>query len=183
MEKFNVPVILGTAREGRQSEKVAKFIFNEVSTNVLIEPIFIDVRDYIFGHTRPAWVEDSETIKWKKIAKEADGYIIIIPEYNHGYPGELKLLLDSAFKEYSNKPAVIAGVSKGGFGGARVVDHIKPVLIEMGMIPLGKALYFSRVEEAFSDDGTPTDNKLKEFLTATMDVFVKYMRATREIRK
>ena len=83
----------------------------------------------------------------------ADGLIIVVPEYNHGYPGELKLLLDSLFEEYEKKPVLLCGVSAGGWGGTRVVDHIKQVLIELKMVPTRSALYYPGVKKLFNEEG------------------------------
>jgi len=160
---LTVPVILGTAREGRKSEEVAEFVVDYLRQSVEnTSPELIDVRDYTFGQTYEAWNDHPDVPginDWKEIADNADGYIIVTPEYNHGYPGELKILLDAAFAEYFDKPVGLVGVSAGGFGGARVVELIKPTLIELGMTVMGNATYVSHVGDAFADDGSVAEDK------------------------
>lgn len=58
----------------------------------------------------------------------ADGLVIVSPEYNHGYPGEMKLMLDQLYKEYNRKPVGICGVSSGALGGARMVEQLRLIL-------------------------------------------------------
>ena len=56
----------------------------------------------------------------------ADAIVIVVPEYNHSFPGLLKHVLDSCLKEYIHKAVGVVGVSAGPFGGARVIQHLLP---------------------------------------------------------
>jgi hypothetical protein len=66
----------------------------------------------------------------------ADALVIVAPEYNHGYPGLLKHVLDTNLKEYIHKAAGIVGVSAGIFGGARAIQNLIPVLRELGLVTI-----------------------------------------------
>jgi len=172
---LNIPIILGTARENRSSEPVAEFVVDYLkqSTDVSVE--LVDVRDYLFGQTYEAWNEHDDVPKiadWKEIAEDADGFIIVTPEYNHGYPGELKILLDAAFEEYFDKPVGLVGVSAGGFGGTRVVEHIKPVLNELGMTVAGNAAYISNIGDKL-DDANKITSDAREGLENQIDEVVQ----------
>lgn len=187
--ELSIPIILATAREGRNSEPVAKLVHDYLDVaNEEIQPELVDVRDYLLGQTYESWNDHPEVpkvAKWREIAEQADGFIIVTPEYNHGYPGELKILLDCALEEYADKPVGLVGVSAGGFGGARVVDLIKPVLIEMGMKVMGNATYASHVGEAFSD-GTP-DQDAKEQIESQLDdmatELTRYAQSLKQMRE
>lgn len=160
-----IPVILGTAREGRASEAAAKFVLNEL-TAAGHETQLIDLRDYRFGETIPEWLPNKEKVAqtegWRAIAARAQAFMIVSPEYNHGYPGELKMLLDSAYSEYAKKPVAICGVSSGGLGGARMVEQLRLVAIELVMFPTRGAVYFSNIGKLFNPDGTITDDTFKK---------------------
>lgn len=182
---LSIPLILGTAREGRRSEHVAQYLLERLSDRDDIDIELIDVRHHLHGFTHPAWIEYEETNAWKETALAADGYIIVTPEYNHGYPGELKIFLDGAFEEYFDKPVALAGVSSGRLGGARVVEHIKPVLIELGMTPMGKALYFGNAGDVFDDSGEMTDESRElydELVDEWANTLLAYARALKEVR-
>ncbi len=187
MNSLSIPVVLGTAREGRNSEAAARFLHEYIDENFEnIETQLVDVRDHLFESTKPAWEDHEQTKEWKRIADSSDGFIIVTPEYNHGPPGELKLLLDAAFNEYFDKPVALAGVSAGGFGGARVVELLKPTLIELGMVPMGRALYFSRVSELFDEEGVMVDDKRADYeeqIDGMVEPLVNYAKSLRGMRE
>ena len=157
MSKLFIPVLLGTAREGRESEKAARFVFAELEKEAEVKTELIDVREIVMSETIPSWVDSPVTAKWKEIMKAADALVIVTPEYNRGYPGELKLLLDSALKEYKKKPVAVCGVSDGLYGGARVVELMKPSLTHMGLVPISRVVLVNNVDTLFDETG-----KIKE---------------------
>ncbi len=179
MDNFFVPVILGTARKDRESEKAAHFILEEVKS-FGFKTELVDIKDHNWGRTIPPWEESDETSRWRDIAKRANGFIIVTPEYNHGYPGELKMLLDGAYKEYAKKPISVCGVSGGGLGGARVVDHLKQVLIEFQMVPTRNAVYFSKISELFDEKGEAKEDFLKENTKTMLEELKWYVESLSE---
>src|SRR5256885_10478128 len=92
-----IPVILGTTRKGRASDSVAKFVYEEFSKRAGVETELIDIRDIKLPTD-----DAGEAIKDSKFSAQmsrADGLVIVTPEYNHGYPGMLKHVLDTNLKE------------------------------------------------------------------------------------
>jgi NAD(P)H-dependent FMN reductase len=87
----------------------------------------------------------------------ADALLLVVPEYNHGYPGLLKHLLDTNLKEYIHKAVGICGVSAGGFGGARVIQNLLPVLRELGLVSIFWDGNFSNVQSLFDQEGRIVD--------------------------
>jgi len=171
-----IPVILGTAREGRRSEVPARFLVSLLSGEQGVTTEFVDIRDHLRSATLPPWdkggANEISTL-WKDIATRADGFAFVVPEYNRGYPGEFKMFLDSLFDEYRHKPALTMSVSSGPWGGTRVAEQLRPVFVEMGFIPTRGALLVPNVAEAFGLDGEPKEREvllkrfekpLKEFL-------------------
>ncbi len=165
-----IPVVQGSARKERESIAAARFT-KEQAEQYGFESELVDPRDHLtVSRTIASWQDDEEKSKeWKDIAERADGFLLVVPEYNHGYPGELKLLLDQQYKAYFNKPVGICGVSAGGMGGARVVEHLKPVLVEYHMVPVRNAMYFSGIGDAFDEDGNPTDKQMAEYLQSVFE--------------
>ena len=161
-----VPVILGTARQGRQSEHVAHFVLEEVKKRADLETELIDIR------TLPLKLDDAgEGMKdpdFSATIDRADGLILVVPEYNHGYPGLLKHALDMNLKEYIHKAVGICGVSAGPYGGARVIENLLPVLRELGLVTTFTDVNFGSVRKIFDEDGRLLDQnyvrRLDEFL-------------------
>jgi NAD(P)H-dependent FMN reductase len=161
---LTLPVVLGTMREGNMSQRAAKFMQVELTKRGIDAPLFEagSIRQMVSQEQRKptAWVE---------LLKRADGLVIVSPEYNHGYPGSLKELLDSAYEEYFHKPVGLCGVSSGIIGGARMVEALKQVLIEFRMVPIKEAMYFPKAQDLLNEDGTSNDPQL----AGRVDPFLK----------
>src|SRR3989338_3025803 len=114
MAKMFIPVILGTAREGRQSEKVAALVFKEAGR--VFDTELVDVRDFRISATDNTQ-KSALAKKLSEKAERADGFIIVSPEYNFSYPGELKMMLDMLYQQYEKKQVGFCVVSAGNFGG------------------------------------------------------------------
>ena len=89
--------------------------------------------------------------------RRADALVLVVPEYNHGYPGLLKHVLDTNLKEYIHKAVGICGVSTGGFGGTRVIENLLPVMRELGLVTIFWDGNFSEVQNIFDADGRLLD--------------------------
>lgn len=150
-------MILGTARQGRESERAAKFVFEQTKKRAGVKSEFIDVR------TLPMKLDDAgEQMKDPKFSatiERCDGLIIVTPEYNHSFPGLLKHALDMNLKEYIHKAVGICGVSAGPFGGARVIENLAPVLRELGLVIIFEDVNFGTVQELFDEQGKLLDQK------------------------
>jgi NAD(P)H-dependent FMN reductase len=155
-----IPVILGTSRKGRASENVARFVFAEVQKRQGVETELIDIRDLKFA------IDDAgEALKDQTFSEQmmrADGLVLVTPEYNHGYPGLLKHVLDTNLKEYVHKAVGICGVSAGGFGGTRVIQGLLPVLRELGLTTIFWDGNFSGAQGLFDDAGDIKDRATHE---------------------
>ena len=151
----NILIILGTAREGRYSDKVAGFVSSVLKAEQIVNEI-IDVRDYRLA----ASDNSEESLQAKKLAEKvvkADALIIVMPEYNHGYPGELKMMFDLLYGQYNGKVIGLCGVSKGPLGGARGLQALKLTLASVGAVPVIENVYFSNVQQLFDEKGVIKD--------------------------
>jgi NAD(P)H-dependent FMN reductase len=162
-----IPVILGTVRRGRMSEFAARLIFSEISKRPNVETELIDIRSV------PLPTDDAgEAIKdagFSSKMNRADALAIVSPEYNHGYCGLLKHVLDSCLKEYIHKAVGIVGVSAGPFGGARTIENLLPVMRELGLVTIFWDVNFFIVQNAFDSTGNLRD----EAYLRRIDKFLK----------
>lgn len=146
-----IPVILGTTRRGRQSAAAAALLVRQLEARTGVTTELIDLCDLSIP------VDDAgESIKDARYADrvaKADGLVLVVPEYNHGYPGLLKHVLDSCLKEYIHKAVGIAGVSAGPFGGTRAIQDLLPVMRELGLVTIFWDVNFSTVHEVFDGRG------------------------------
>jgi NAD(P)H-dependent FMN reductase len=162
-----IPVILGTVRAGRMSEHAAQMMTGEIGKRGGVATELIDIA------TVPLPTNDAgEAIKNAEFASKmerADALVIVSPEYNHGYPGLLKHVLDSCLKEYIHKAVGIVGVSAGPFGGTRVIQNLLPVMRELGLVTIFWDVNFSNIQSTFSQEGALLD----ESYVRRVDKFLK----------
>ena len=161
-----IPVILGTTRKGRASENVARFVCGEVSKREGVATELIDIRDLNLVTDDAG--EATKDPRFSEVIARADGLVLVVPEYNHGYPGLLKHVLDSNRQEYIHKAVGVCGVSAGGFGGVRVIENLLPVLRELGLVTIFWDGNFSSAHKLFDADG----NLLEQSYVKRIDKFL-----------
>ncbi len=161
-----IPVILGTARQGRRSENAAKFVLAQLQKRAGVETELVDIRQI------PMRLDDEgeqmKDPKFSATVQRSDGLILVVPEYNHGYPGLLKHALDTNLEEYIHKAVGICGVSAGPFGGSRVIEQLLPVLRELGLVTIFTDVNFGMIHKIFDEQGTLLD----EAFTGRVDKFL-----------
>ncbi len=177
-----LPVILGTSRQGRLSEHAARFVFEEVSKRSDMTTELIDIRNLRLS------IDDAgEAIKdaqFSTTVGRADGLILVVPEYNHSFPGLLKHVLDTNLKEYIHKAVGVCGVSAGPFGGARMIQSLLPVLRELGLVTIFWDVYFGSAGKLFDPTtGNITDPAYSGRLKKFVDELVWMARALRFARE
>jgi NAD(P)H-dependent FMN reductase len=162
-----IPVILGTTRQGRASENVARFVLEEVAKREGVETLLVDIREIPLSTLDAG--EAIKDAKFSETVARADALVIVTPEYNHGYPGLLKHVLDTNLKEYIHKAVGVCGVSAGGFGGTRVIENLLPVLRELGLVTIFWDGNFSSARKLFDANGKLLD----QAYVKRMDQFLK----------
>jgi NAD(P)H-dependent FMN reductase len=151
-----IPVILGTTRQGRMSVHAAELLGRELAKRPRLETELIDIAELPLT-TRDAG-ESTKDAGFSARMNKADALVIVSPEYNHGYSGLLKHVLDSCLKEYVHKAVGIVGVSAGPFGGTRTIQNLLPVMRELGLVTIFWDINFARVQDVFSADGKLLDD-------------------------
>jgi NAD(P)H-dependent FMN reductase len=178
----SIPVLLGTSRVGRRSDRVARLVQRELAHHSEIDTELIDLADldlpamrFRLGETDtppPGLAEFSARLTG------ADGLLIVAPEYKNGYPGSLKNAFDYlAPGILRRKPIGIVTVSSGGFGGLNCLTQLRLVCLAMGGVPIPVSLPVSRVEEAFGEQGELRDPKLADRVGPFLDELIWYTTA------
>jgi NAD(P)H-dependent FMN reductase len=147
IKKVKIQVIIGSTRKGRYGEKPAHWIFGELNQLEGVEAELVDLRDYPLPFydepVSPARLNGQysspEIMKWSKKVMEADAFIIVAPEYNHGYTAVLKNAFDHLYPEWNHKP--VGFLSYVSVGGARVIEQLRLVAIELQMLPIKNSIH------------------------------------------
>jgi len=157
-----VQVILGSTRQNRSGEKVARWITDLADARPDLDAELVDLRDYplpFFDSPFPpkrALPDDPQVQAWAAKVADADGFIMVTPEYNYGYSAVLKNALDTLYYEWNDKPVGIVGYGAVG-GGLRAVMQLRQVVVELGLVQANAGVIVPFAGRAFGDDGAPSD--------------------------
>src|SRR2546426_7603275 len=119
--KISLGVILASVREGRRGEPFARWIHELLSERPELEPSLLDLKEWAFpayAHRDTPAVQEksyepgSLARRWADRIAALEAFVIVTPEYNHGYSGGLKNALDHVYTPWNHKP--VAFVSYGG---------------------------------------------------------------------
>lgn len=171
-EKLYIPLLLGTTRKDRESETAARWVFDKMRDDGRIEPVFFDTRDFDLPRDDYGPAIKDNFPEWRDAVIKADGLVIVTPEYNHGYPGVLKSVLDLLLREYVHKAVALVGVSKGPWGGTRVIEACIPMVRELGLAVTFTDLHFPRITEKFDADGRMLDEAFEKRVQGFLDELV-----------
>jgi NAD(P)H-dependent FMN reductase len=145
MSKPKIAVIIGSIRPNRQGDKPAKWIADLAAQTGSFDVEIVDLKDYPLPlFDAPAsdmWMPtpNETAARWQAKLNEFDGYIIVTPEYNRSIPGALKNAIDWAYKPFIRK--AVAFVAYGSVGGARAVEHLRNIMVELQAVPVRQAVH------------------------------------------
>lgn len=170
METLFIPVLQGTSRHERQSIKVSRLIEEQIIKRDGLSSQLVDPADFNF----PGDGNDPEgkDPRYGEIVSRADGFVIVVPEYNRSFPGSLKRMLDSEFSAYHHKPAALVGVSSGMIGGAIAIESLVPVLRKMKIVTSSVDTLFPKVKELFDENGRLVDQDYIDRIDRSLDELV-----------
>lgn len=171
-KKLFLPVILGTNRKDRKSEHVAHWLLARMKGRDDIETQLFDVRDFVLPQDDYGTALGGDFPEWRDAVSRADGLVIVVPEYNHGYPGSLKSVLDLLLKEYIHKAVAFVGVSAGPWGGTRVIESMVPMVRELGLAATFTDLNFPSVRSKFNEHGALLDDAYEKRADGFLDELI-----------
>lgn len=168
-----IAIISSSVRTGRNSHRVALFIRDYVQATGLAEAEILDLYEYQFPvfSERLQYLKDpgEDVIQFSRKITDADGVIVVTPEYNGGYPAALKNVVDLLYPEWKRKPIGIATVSAGAFGGSQVGPSLAFIFLKIGALITPAVFRVPKVQNAYDENGVPaekeaTAKRLKVFL-------------------
>lgn len=145
--KPRIAVIVGSTRPSRFAEKPAQWILKQAQARGDIAVELVDLRDHplpFFDEMASnRWMPSkaAEAVRWQQTVGGFDGYIFVVPEYNHSISAVLKNALDQAYNEWNRKPFTAIGY--GGTGAARAIEHLRLIGIELQMVSTQAAVHIA----------------------------------------
>jgi NAD(P)H-dependent FMN reductase len=158
---MKLAIIIGSTREGRKTDRQAKWAFNTAKQVEGIDAELVDLRDYpmpffdepLSPRYNPDRQVDPAAKPWLAKLEEFDAYLFVTAEYNHSITGVLKNAIDYVTSELTHKPAAV--ISHGSAGGARAMTDLKEILSESraAVIPVGSPLAVVHMREIIDEEG------------------------------
>lgn len=150
MSKPKIAVIISSTRDSRFGAKPSQWIFDLAKQRPELDVELVDLKDFdlpFFNeHASNAWMPSSDprAVAWQKKIGQFDGYIFVVAEYNRSITGALKNALDQAYVEWNRKAAAFVGY--GTVGGARAIEHLRNISVELQMVPVRSGVHIGGSE-------------------------------------
>ncbi|MBV1786861.1 NAD(P)H-dependent oxidoreductase [Marinobacterium sp. D7] len=170
---MHLQIIIGSVRQGRAAKPVADWAFTHAKQRDDMTVELVDLKNWplpMFNLPKsPAAgdYEDEQQQRWAKSVERADAYLFVCPEYNHGYSAVLKNALDYVYAEWGRKPAGV--VSYGGVMGARAVEQLRQVMVELQMAPIRNAVHIAGVHQKIENGAFSGDQRDADQLQRALD--------------
>ncbi|WP_182033055.1 NADPH-dependent FMN reductase [Vibrio diabolicus] len=150
------------ARLGMRVSRACETLFkNQYSQHTveIIDPLNYDFDDVFkpeFAYHRSKVPEHLSELADK--IKQADGYVMVSPEYNHSMsPALANMLNHFGSSLFSYKPSAIVTYSAGQWGGVRAAVSMRTFLSELGCLPVSAMIHIPKAQEVFDEQGVVAD--------------------------
>jgi NAD(P)H-dependent FMN reductase len=150
-DPITLAIILGSTRQGRFGPRVAGWFgeLAEARPELRVELIDLLEEDLPATYT---WEGSPNVDRYLAKLQAADAFVVVTPEYNHGYPAPLKQAIDLAHSQWHAKP--VGFVSYGGMsGGLRAVEQLRQVFAEVHATTVRDVVSLHGPWKLFDDDG------------------------------
>ncbi|PTL37477.1 NADPH-dependent FMN reductase [Alkalicoccus saliphilus] len=178
---MKIVMIVGSIRKESYNQQVADFMTKRFKDKMTIEQL--DIKSLPFFN-QDEEEDPPETVKiFKNKIKEADGVLVVTPEYNHSVPGMLKNAIDwvsRGDRVMTGKPVMIVGATPGFLGTVRCQIHLRQIMAAPGVggrVLPGNEVLIGGVNKKLDGEGGMTDTATVDFLDTVTDNFVKFVEA------
>ncbi len=186
---LNLKVIIASTRPGRKGPSIAQWFYDIAAKHPEFNTELIDLAAVNLpfldepNHPRFKKYTQQHTKDCSAIIDGADAFVIIMSEYNYGFPATIKNALDFLYQEWTYKP--IAFVSYGGVsGGTRAVQLLKPVLGALKMVPLSEGVHLPAFAKHIDEQGKFNgDEGLDKSANGMLDELNKWAVALKPMRE
>jgi chromate reductase, NAD(P)H dehydrogenase (quinone) len=167
-----ITIISGTNRKDSFTESVSHVLANyllEKGQNAQVLALHQLPSDFLFSDLYDHRTEEFNSIL-DQFVKPVDKFIFVAPEYNGSYPGVLKVFLEAMSpKTWTDKKALIVGVSDGHAGNLRGQEHLTGVLHYLKMHVHYNKPKLSSIEKIMNENRDGFDERT----TSQLDKFIQ----------
>lgn len=156
-----IAIILGSTRKVAAGQFIFDYLKQHAPKMGNIDYQWLDLKKYqlpFYNHSETPLAQPLTDLttnekNWLNALKQADGYLILTPEYDHALPGELKNALDYVGPEVARKPVQILSYTSYSDGGVLAAESLVPILQMLKTLVLPNPILISQVNDNFAADG------------------------------
>jgi chromate reductase len=175
---MNLAILSGSDRPGANALVVSNYLEKRYQA-LDVDTTLINLQQFPLADVQGGVYKDvPESVRtFTQPLMDADGWVIVVPEYNGGYPGILKMCIDylpypHAF-EY--RPVALVGESSGAFGALRAVEQLQMVLGYRNAHIFPERVFIPRIFDNFDPEEGIKDEFQQSLLTAQINGFVEFI--------
>jgi 2-polyprenyl-6-methoxyphenol hydroxylase-like FAD-dependent oxidoreductase/NAD(P)H-dependent FMN reductase len=166
-----IAVVVGSTRPGRRAAAVADWVAgiaagrgDALFETVDIADFDLPLLDEPIPPSRGRYTR-KHTLAWAERIAGYDGFVFVVPEYNHSAPAALKNAIDYLYAEWNNKAAGFVGY--GIDGGVRSVEHLRQTLSALQVATVSSQVALSLLND-FENFTTPAPSAQQQATLSTM---------------
>jgi chromate reductase, NAD(P)H dehydrogenase (quinone) len=174
MAKLKLAVVVGSNRRDSINRKLAHALAKLGADT--FDATFVRIDDLPMFNQDLESNLPAEVLRYKNELSQADGFLIVTPEHDRSIPALLKNAVDWGARPYgknswAGKPGFITGTSPGAIGSALAQQHLRAVMVSLGVILMGGEAYVTFKPNLVDDQGNIGDESTRKFLQSFIDQF------------
>lgn len=179
---MKIHILSATDRLGSNALKVSEYARGVISENSEVEVFSLEdypLQDVVGGR----YGKEIESVKsFNNRFLDADGFLIVIPEYNGGFPGILKVFYDYLPfpKAFQRVPVSLIGEAAGAFGALRPVEQFAQLLSYRNAHIFPDSMYIQRVNDSFDQEVGLKSEMLQELFLKQLKDFPEFVKKLSE---
>lgn len=185
---LNLTIITGSTRPGRKGPLVARWVAGAARahgafavTEVDLAEIGLPLLDEPGHPARDPYMQD-HTRRWSDLAKPADAFVFVTPEYDYFPPATLVNALQALFHEWRYKAAGV--VSYGGIsGGLRSAQQLRLLIANLGMMPIPQSVPVPMLASHLGPDGFTPNAEMNAGAALMFTELAKWAGALKPLRE
>lgn len=174
-----ITIICSTNRIDSVTSKISQQ-YSQLLNEKGVESQVIDLKDLPHDFTVSALYDNSgknESFNhFRKIMKECQKFVFVVPEYNGSFPGVLKAFIDGLEfpNTFTNKKCALVGLSSGVQGAGLALSHLTDIFNYCGMNVMAQKVKLARIEDNTDEELNITNELYQKLLREQVNLFIEF---------
>lgn len=182
MTQIHLAIIVGSLRKASLNRKLAHAVEKLLPEHCVAEHVGIGELPLYNQEYDPDFPAAARLFKQR--VEAADALLFVTPECNRSVPGVLKNAIDFGSRpwggnSFAGKRAAVIGTSPGATGSALAQQHLRNVLVGVGVMAMPAPEIFMQFKDGMIDDaGEVAEDRTRNYLQGFVDKYMAWLAAT-----